>query len=120
MLIGFGLGVYFGQTAVGTFVGLGIGFILFGLVRYLSFLRSVIKSERPDFIYVGSDVYHVVLASFLSKIYSVPYIVDLYDNYESFAASRVPGVIRLFRKSVVHANGVTCVSNQLSEHVKNT
>ena len=33
LLIGIGLGIYFNQTAVGVLVGLGVGFILFGLVK---------------------------------------------------------------------------------------
>ena len=32
LMIGIGLGIYYGITAVGTLVGLGVGFILFGLV----------------------------------------------------------------------------------------
>ena len=32
-LIGLGLGIYFGNTAVGALVGLGVGFILFGVVK---------------------------------------------------------------------------------------
>ena len=35
LLIGIGLGIYFNQTAVGVLVGLGVGFILFGLVKAL-------------------------------------------------------------------------------------
>ena len=35
LLIGIGLGIYFNQTAVGLMVGLGTGFILFGLVKAL-------------------------------------------------------------------------------------
>ena len=34
-MIGLGLGIFYGVTAVGTLVGLGIGFILFGLVKAL-------------------------------------------------------------------------------------
>ena len=33
LMIGIGLGIYFGITAVGTLVGLGVGFILFGLIK---------------------------------------------------------------------------------------
>ena len=33
LMIGIGLGIYYNITAVGTMVGLGIGFILFGLVK---------------------------------------------------------------------------------------
>lgn len=32
LMIGMGLGIYYGITAVGTLVGLGVGFILFGLI----------------------------------------------------------------------------------------
>jgi len=33
LMIGLGLGIYYNQTAVGVLVGLGVGFILFGLVK---------------------------------------------------------------------------------------
>ena len=32
-----GLGIYYNQTAVGVLVGLGVGFILFGLIK--AFMR---------------------------------------------------------------------------------
>jgi len=35
LMIGIGLGIYFDQTAVGVLVGLGFGFILYGLVKAL-------------------------------------------------------------------------------------
>jgi hypothetical protein len=35
LIIGLGLGIYYNQTAVGVLVGLGVGFILFGLVKAL-------------------------------------------------------------------------------------
>ncbi|MBU0760709.1 MAG: hypothetical protein KJ858_03390 [Nanoarchaeota archaeon] len=33
LMIGIGLGIFYGNTAVGTLVGLGVGFILFGLIK---------------------------------------------------------------------------------------
>jgi hypothetical protein len=32
LIMGIGLGVYYGVTAVGTLVGLGVGFVLFGMI----------------------------------------------------------------------------------------
>ena len=32
LMVGIGLGIYYNITAVGTLVGLGVGFILFGLI----------------------------------------------------------------------------------------
>jgi len=33
LMIGIGLGIYYNMTAVGVLVGLGVGFILFGVVK---------------------------------------------------------------------------------------
>jgi len=33
LMIGIGLGIYYNITAVGVLVGLGVGFILFGLIK---------------------------------------------------------------------------------------
>ena len=35
LMIGIGLGIYYNQTAVGALIGLGCGFILYGLVKAL-------------------------------------------------------------------------------------
>ena len=35
LMIGIGLGIYYEITTVGTLVGLGVGFVLFGLVMGL-------------------------------------------------------------------------------------
>jgi len=34
LMIGLGLGIYYNITAVGLLVGLGVGFVLFGIVYY--------------------------------------------------------------------------------------
>jgi len=33
LMIGIGLGIYYNNTAVGALIGLGVGFIFFGLVK---------------------------------------------------------------------------------------
>ena len=35
LMIGLGFGIYFNQTAVGVLIGLGVGFIAFGVVKAL-------------------------------------------------------------------------------------
>jgi glycosyltransferase involved in cell wall biosynthesis len=41
----------------------------------------------------------------------------LYDNFEAFKASRIPGILPLFRKAVRQADGVTCFSARLAEYI---
>ena len=33
LMLGIGIGLYYGRPDVGTMVGLGVGFILFGLIK---------------------------------------------------------------------------------------
>jgi len=33
LMLGIGVGMYYGNPAVGTLIGLGVGFLLFGLVK---------------------------------------------------------------------------------------
>jgi len=35
LMIGIGFGIYYNQTAVGALIGLGVGFVLFGLTKAL-------------------------------------------------------------------------------------
>ena len=35
LMIGIGLGIYYNQTAVGVLVGLGVGFIFYGIIKAL-------------------------------------------------------------------------------------
>lgn len=35
LMIGLGIGMYYNQTAVGVLIGLGVGFLFFGLVKAL-------------------------------------------------------------------------------------
>jgi glycosyltransferase involved in cell wall biosynthesis len=87
------------------------------LIKYLNVIDELIRTSEPDLLYVGSDVYHIIAGSWISRKYSLPYIVDLYDNYESFAASRVPGIIAMFKQAVRSAHGITCVSQSLMNYI---
>jgi len=35
LMVGIGIGLFYGRPDVGTMVGLGVGFILFGLIKVL-------------------------------------------------------------------------------------
>src|SRR5690606_38584229 len=45
----------------------------------------------------------------------VPHVVDLYDDYESFGLTQLPGLRRAFRAACVRADGLTVVSTTLME-----
>lgn len=73
---------------------------------------------NTDVIIGSSDCLQVCLAAHLAKKYSRPYVLDLYDNYESFGLSRIPFVRSRYRKSLREADAITCVGDELKELVQ--
>jgi glycosyltransferase involved in cell wall biosynthesis len=88
-----------------------------GLRRYLQAIRQTMSVFAPDVVVSVSDVFHVILGDRLARRYGSVHVADLYDDYECFAAARLPGARRWFRKALSRAHGISCVSNILKEHV---
>lgn len=92
-------------------------FYIPGLILYVFQLLKEIKSNKPDAIWATSDAPHVVLGFFLGKIFNIPCIVDLYDNYEAFSLTNMPIVLQLYRYTIKHADSISCVSRPLKDKI---
>jgi len=88
-----------------------------GIGRYRAIISKVAEEFSPDIVLSVSDVYHVLAGDWLAKKFGLIHVVDLYDNYESFTAARVPGVVSLFRRALARADGIVCVSHPLKRFV---
>jgi len=91
-----------------------------GIGRYCEIIRKAAEDFAPDILMSVSDVYHVLAGDWLAKKYGLLHVVDLYDNYESFIAARIPGIAPLFRRAVARAAGIVCVSHPLKRFVLDT
>ena len=91
-----------------------------GLFRHRQYLARLIAEFNPQLILACSDVFHVIAGVNMARRLNIPCVADLYDNFESFGATRIPGITHLFRKSVNKATGVLCVSDTLNEYVRET
>jgi teichuronic acid biosynthesis glycosyltransferase TuaC len=89
-----------------------------GILAYLDRITSAVSRFTPDTVLSVSDVFHVVLGDWLAAKYGLRHVVDLYDNYESFSAARIPGLISLFRRALRRADGIVCVSQPLATYVR--
>ncbi len=87
------------------------------LEKYLRRARALSREFAPDLIWACSDAYHIIFGSWLARRAGVKYVADLYDNFEAFTASRVPGILPLFRRAVLKADGVTAFSDRLANYV---
>lgn len=92
--------------------------ILPGLKNYLKLLNSLCAEFKPDIILACSDALHVIHGYRTAKKYNIPCVADLYDNFESFALTRIPGILPLFKQAVRNVSGVICVSNGLKRFVE--
>jgi glycosyltransferase involved in cell wall biosynthesis len=89
------------------------------LGRFVSRAIELTADFKPDLVWAGSDAYHAIFGAWLSQRIAARCIIDLYDNFEAFRASRIPGVVPLFRRAVKQADGVTCFSQRLAEYIVN-
>jgi teichuronic acid biosynthesis glycosyltransferase TuaC len=88
-----------------------------GLIKHFRYAGALTRELRPDLIWACSDSFHAILGARLGQSTHTRCVVDLYDNFESFGASRIPGVLQLLKKALRSADGVTCVSEPLAKHI---
>lgn len=100
-----------------TWRSVNLGLCGQGLHRYLNELRRTMREFKPDVVWATSDAYHGILGAWLSRKYRIPLILDFYDNYESFSASRLPGVIQGLQTASRQAAALTVVSSTLAEWI---
>jgi teichuronic acid biosynthesis glycosyltransferase TuaC len=57
-----------------------------GLLRFL--LEASLIARKSDVIWACSDSFYGVIGCVLGKIYRVPMVFDIYDNFGNFAVAR--------------------------------
>jgi glycosyltransferase involved in cell wall biosynthesis len=90
------------------------------LHRWSSAIEQRAKAFKPDVVWACSDSFHAILGVRTQRRSAIPCVVDLYDNFESYLGTALPGVRPWFRHSVSQAAGVTCVSAALERYVRDT
>jgi len=88
------------------------------LYRWARSIERQIKRFNPDVLWACSDSFHAIVGAAIQSRHGVPCVVDLYDNFESYRGTAIPGVRPWFRTSVRRAAGVTCVSRPLERYVR--
>lgn len=91
-----------------------------GSMSYWRTIDIIGKNSRPDLVWACSDALHAILGVRIARKFGASLVIDLYDNFESFAATRIPGITSAFRQALRYADGVTCVSHPLARYVCET
>lgn len=88
-----------------------------GAGRLPSLCYRTIEDFRPDVIWASSDIPMICAAAWVGARTGVPVVADLYDNYESFGLSRLPGAVSALRLACRRAARITVVSHALGDYV---
>lgn len=89
-----------------------------GVASYPITALRRLKAFQPDLLIGASDIPHVALASWLATRLQLPYLVDLYDNFEGYGQARIPGMKWLLRRATRNADLVTTTSEPLAALVR--
>ena len=78
----------------------------------------LLREFKPQVLVGASDVPMIIFSGWLARRLGIPLAVDLYDHFESFGLSRLPGLIPLYRRVLREAVVVTCVSEPLADLIR--
>lgn len=105
-------------VVLGTVRWLTVNALPLGLVGYSEFVSRFTQDWPPDVIWASSDMIHLAFACRIGQTKKIPVVVDLYDNYESFGAARLPGLTKLYYKACEKASGISVVSHSLASLIE--
>ena len=110
-----------GDSSHVSWLSLNLGLLgVPGLSRYPTQVKKIVQDFKPDVIWSCSDAFHAIFGVWLAKRVQTRCVIDLYDNFEAFRASQLPGILPLFRRAVRDADGVTSFSKRLADHIRLT
>lgn len=81
-------------------------------------LLNQLKKNKPDVIIAASDIPHIIIGAWLAKKLGIPFVADLYDNFEAYGQSKIPLFKKLFHHSLSQAQLVITTSRSLGEKIR--
>jgi glycosyltransferase involved in cell wall biosynthesis len=88
-----------------------------GLLRFISEARKRVKNS--DIIWACSDSFYGIIGCVLGKLYNVPVVFDIYDNFGKFLIAKLPVARQLYHWAIRNSNAVTCLSKPFAEYIRN-
>lgn len=90
----------------------------YALVKMAREAAALHAREPFDVVLSTSDCPYVVLGEYLAGRFGCLPVADLYDNYESFASARIPGMKSLYWRALRRTGVISTVSDTLAEYVR--
>ncbi len=91
---------------------------LFRSWRYFQRLRALCSNRDIDLVWGCSDALQLLLAAWAARRLGCPLVIDFYDNFESYWATRLLGGAWALAWVARKAAAISCVSRPLANYVK--
>lgn len=88
-----------------------------GPLQWLRHAHGLQYGLKPDVLWASSDALHCISGVHLARRLGIPAVLDLYDNYDHFGLTRIPGVRAAYHSACRQADGLSVVSHTLARHV---
>lgn len=92
-----------------------LGLYKLAIWSYPFYLLNLLSKSKPDIIIAASDMPHIIIGSWLAKKLSIPFVVDLYDNFEAYGQAKIPFLKASFHKALSTAQMISTTSKSLAE-----
>ena len=86
--------------------------------NYYKRAAELIKEKNIELIIGSSDIQYCLLACMLGKCYRLPVICDIYDNFETYASGKIPGLSHIFYKKLSGTAANVVFTDMLGEYLK--
>ncbi|WP_228273435.1 glycosyltransferase family 4 protein [Acinetobacter faecalis] len=86
--------------------------------NYPFYLLNLLRENKPDVIIGASDMPHIIIGAWLAKKLDIPFVVDLYDNFEAYGQAQIPLIKILFHRALNQAQVITTTSQTLAVKIQ--
>ena len=92
-------------------------FSFFNFVSFLKRLNDLLKSKKYDLLVATSDPLWGIIGNIFAKKFKIRFVYDLHDNYETYAAYKMPFLGYFDRRAIKNADIITTVSFALRDKI---
>lgn len=86
--------------------------------KYLLQTCKIIREKNVQLIVASSDIPFCVLGARLARQHKLPLICDIYDNFDTYATARIPGLKFLYCRALNRSDTNVVFESLLAEYLK--
>lgn len=113
---------YRGEPAAEVEMEAGYRVISLDITRPFALRRAIAAHTVPgqfDIVIGSADIPYCLLAGYIGKRVAIPYVCDLYENFEAYASGKLPGMLAAYDRALEHAALNVAFEPLLAEHLRN-